>query len=100
MDVVSPLEALKKVATVLAPGEDMELCGAVPTLSRPDADAVVILGGLTGDDPKALRLFDDGDIIIDHIDITITYIIIYIVIILLTEYIKRYIQLSKRTYSR
>ena len=43
----------RQVATVLTPGDEMERCGAVPTLSRPDADAVIIVGGLTGDDPKA-----------------------------------------------
>lgn len=49
-----PLRCIsRQVATVLTPGDEMELCGAVPTLSRPDADAVIIVGGLTGDDPKA-----------------------------------------------
>eukprot|EP00435_Cladocopium_sp_Y103_P047492 s72_g14.t1 len=52
VDVVTPLDGLKKVATVLTPGDDMELCGTAPTPSRPDADAVIIVAGLTGDDPK------------------------------------------------
>eukprot|EP00490_Sorites_sp_Unknown_P008545 CAMPEP_0114661884 /NCGR_PEP_ID=MMETSP0191-20121206/23571_1 /TAXON_ID=126664 /ORGANISM="Sorites sp." /LENGTH=781 /DNA_ID=CAMNT_0001896107 /DNA_START=83 /DNA_END=2428 /DNA_ORIENTATION=- len=52
VDVVSPLEGLKKVATVLTPGDEMKLCGNAPMPSRPDADAVIIVAGLTGDDPE------------------------------------------------
>jgi len=50
--VISPVEGLKKVATVLTPGDEMELCGHTPVPSRPDADAVIVVAGLTGDDPK------------------------------------------------
>ncbi|CAE7191884.1 BXL4 [Symbiodinium natans] len=52
VQVTSPLEGLKKVAEVVIPGEEMGLCGASPKIEKPDVDAVVVVGGLTGDDDE------------------------------------------------
>ncbi|CAJ1330117.1 unnamed protein product [Effrenium voratum] len=55
VQATSPLEALGRVAQVAAHGPELTLCGArnaelVAQLSKPEAEAVLILAGLTGDD--------------------------------------------------